>query len=314
MTAMFLPSPPISAIHLGPLTIHFYALCILAGIAVAWWWARRRFEARGGRGEDLETILTVAVIAGIVGARVYHVVTDPQLFFGPGRDPWDAVKIWQGGLGIVGGVVFGAAVVWWMCRRRGYSFSAMADVIAPTLLVAQAVGRLGNWFNQELFGRPTTLPWGLQIDPAHRPDGYEQFATFHPTFLYELAWNLLGALVLVQLERRLRLGHGRVFCAYVMWYAFGRFWIEGVRIDPANQAGGLRVNEWVMLALFTAALEGLVVIGLRHRGIEAEPFGAGSRAERSDADATDDHEPPEGESDAQDPVDERPGQAPETRP
>ena len=163
MTPFFLPSPPVSAFHLGPLTIHIYALCILTGVFVAWWWGRKRFVARGGDPEVLEGMITGAVLFGIVGARAYHVATDWQMFFGPGRNPWDAFKIWEGGLGIVGGVLFGAAVVWWSCRRHGYSFSAMADVLAPTLLVAQAIGRFGNWFNQELFGRPTTLRWALKI-------------------------------------------------------------------------------------------------------------------------------------------------------
>ena len=279
MTPMFLPSPGISSFSLGPLTIHFYALCILAGIFAGWWLARKRFVARGGEGDQMETIITVAVLVGIIGARLYHVVTDPQLFFGEGRNPWDAFKIWQGGLGILGGVAFGAVAVLVMCRQRGYSFPSMADVIAPALLLAQGIGRLGNWFNQELFGRPTTLPRGLQIDADHRPRGYAQYETFHPTFLYEMLWNFAGVGVLIWAERRFKLGHGRVFIAYLMWYAFGRFFIEGVRIDPANSAGGLRVNEWVTLSLFVVALVAFVLLSKFRPGVVEHPFGEPSAGE-----------------------------------
>lgn len=284
LVPLSIPSPPFSKFDLGPLTIHIYALCILAGIFAGWALARRRMAARGGHPEQMETMVVLAVVAGIIGARLYHVITDPQLFFGPGRNPLDMVKIWQGGLGIWGGVVFGAAVVWWTCRRNGWSFGAMADVFAPCLLVAQAMGRLGNWFNQELFGGPTTLPWGLQIAPQFRPVGYEQYATFHPTFLYELLWNLVGVGVLLAAEKYWKLGYGRVFAGYIMWYTFGRFWIEGCRIDTANHILGMRVNQWVSILVFLGGLVLFVWIGRRHRGVEADPF----PSTQPDADAAQD--------------------------
>ncbi|MCT1459490.1 prolipoprotein diacylglyceryl transferase [Aestuariimicrobium sp. p3-SID1156] len=295
LTAQFLPSPSVSQFSVGPLTVHIYALCILTGIFVAWGWGRRRLAARGGDPAELETMVTVAVVAGIVGARAYHVITDHQLFFGPGRDIWDAFRIWQGGLGIVGGVLFGAIAMLVMCRRRGWSFPSMADVLAPTLLVAQGIGRVGNWFNQELFGRPTTLPWGLEIDPDHRPDGYGQFTTFHPTFLYEMLWNFTGAGVLVVLEKRFRIGHGRLFMLYMMWYSFGRFWIEGLRVDPANQLAGMRVNEWVSIAIFLLGLAGFLLL---RRGVVADPFPSAAHqdAEQSVDDAA------EGDTDALEPA------------
>ena len=201
-----IPSPGWSGFHLGPLTIHAYALCILTGIVAGWWLSSKRFVARGGSAEVFESIIGVAVLAGIVGARVYHVITDHQLYFGPGRNPIEALYIWNGGLGIWGAVAGGALAAWIMCRRHGVSFPTLADAAAPGLLMAQAIGRLGNWFNQELFGRPTDLPWALRIDPSHRPDGYAQVATYHPTFLYELLWNACGVAVLLWAEQRFRLG------------------------------------------------------------------------------------------------------------
>lgn len=260
------------------LPIRAYAFCILTGIIVAWVIGSRRWRARGGSQDTLETALLVAIPAGIIGARIYHVVTDYQLYFGPGRNPVEALHIWNGGLGIWGAVLFGALAVWAVCRAKQASFAAMADALAPALAVAQGIGRLGNWFNQELFGRPTELPWALEIDPAHRPSGYEQYATFHPTFLYEMAWVLLVAALLIWADRRFRLGHGQVFLAYVMLYTFGRFWIEGVRIDTANTIGGWRVNEWVSLLLFIASGLALAWSVRRRPGREApeevDPNGA----------------------------------------
>lgn len=272
-----IPSPaegvwylPIPGLDLT-LPIRAYSLFILLGIAVAWVVGSRRWRARGGHQDTLETALLVAIPLGIVGARVYHVVTDHQLYFGPGQRPIEALYIWNGGLGIWGAVAAGALGVWLVCRAKGASFAAMADALAPGLAIAQGIGRLGNWFNQELFGRPTTLPWALEIDPARRPDGYEQYATFHPTFLYELVWVLLVAVVLLVLDRRLRLGHGQVFLLYVVMYTFGRFWIEGLRIDAANTLGAWRVNEYVSVVVFVVALVLLVLSRRRHR--DREPAG-----------------------------------------
>ncbi|WP_316670925.1 prolipoprotein diacylglyceryl transferase [uncultured Propionibacterium sp.] len=254
MTTLFLPSPPTSSFSMGPVTIHFYALCILAGIFLAWWLGQRRLRERGAEPGRFDSMMGWAVVSGIVGARVYHVITDHQLYFGPGRDPADALKIWNGGLGIWGAVIGGGLAVWVWCRVHRVRFGAAADAVAPALLLAQGVGRLGNWFNQELFGRPSTLPWALEIDPAHRPSGYGQYATFHPTFAYELVWDVAGGLLLLWASGRFRLGRGKTFTAYVAYYCLGRFFIEALRIDPANRIGGLRLNNWTSALGFALAV------------------------------------------------------------
>jgi prolipoprotein diacylglyceryl transferase len=170
------------------------------------------------------------------------------------------LKIWQGGLGVWGAVALGALGAYLVARKRRLSFAALADAAAPGLLVAQAIGRLGNWFNQEVFGRPTTLPWALEIAPQHRPAGYEQFATFHPTFLYEILWCLGACVVLIMVDRRFRLGHGQVFALYVALYTAGRFWIEALRIDPVNEVGGIRLNNLTSVIVFVAAVAALILL------------------------------------------------------
>ncbi len=189
-TLLSIPSPSRAVWEIGGFPLRAYALCIIVGILVGMVIATRRWRARGGTSDSLEMVVAVAVPMGIVGARLYHVATDYHLYFGPGRNPVDALKIWQGGLGVWGAIAFGALGAWLVARRRQLRFPALLDALAPGVLVAQGIGRLGNWFNQELFGKPTTLPWALEIDPQYRPAGYEQFSTFHPTFLYELLWNL----------------------------------------------------------------------------------------------------------------------------
>jgi prolipoprotein diacylglyceryl transferase len=249
-----IPSPSQSVVHLGPLPLRAYALCIVVGIVLACVITERRLRARGA---PVWTVLDIAVWAvpfGIVGARVYHVITDPELYFAAGRDWVGAFKIWDGGLGIWGAVAGGAVGAWIACRRRGLPLSVVADALAPGLPVAQAVGRWGNWFNQELFGRPSNLPWAVQIDPAHRVIGYEQYATYHPTFLYECIWDLLVALAVWLLDRKFRFGRGRAFALYVALYVFGRFWVESLRIDHANTFFGLRLNDWVSIVVFVAAV------------------------------------------------------------
>ncbi|QHT55662.1 prolipoprotein diacylglyceryl transferase [Cellulomonas sp. H30R-01] len=261
-----IPSPSQGVWHLGPFPVRAYAIAILLGIVAALWLTRRRWAERGG---DPDTVLEIsfwAVPFGIVGGRIYHVITSPQAYFGEGGDPVRALFIWEGGLGIWGAVAFGAVGAWIGCRRQGVRLAPFADALAPGLLVAQAIGRLGNWFNQELFGGPTTLPWGLQIDDAHLPAGFESGTLFHPTFLYEMLWNLAGAAVLVWADRRFRLGHGRVFWLYVVIYTTGRLWIELVRIDPANTILGLRVNVWTSIIVGLGALVAFVVVGRRHPG------------------------------------------------
>lgn len=283
-----LPSPSWSGFEIGPLTIHAYALCILVGIVVAWRLAERRFVRRfptlDAADEKFENITAVAIAAGIVGARLYHVITDAQLYFGPGRNPIDALKIWQGGLGIWGAVALGALGAWLMCRRYGVPFGRFADALAPALLVAQAIGRLGNWFNQELFGRPTTLPWGLEIDAAHRPDGYRQFATFHPTFLYELVWNLAGAALLLWLDRRFRFTRGRLFALYIVVYCAGRLWIEHLRIDPVNTVGGFRLNEYTSLVVLGLGLTLFALLGRQRpeQAPAADPVADGPDSDEAD--------------------------------
>ncbi|MGW6131636.1 prolipoprotein diacylglyceryl transferase [Cellulomonas sp. NPDC055163] len=263
-----IPSPPQAVWYLGPFPLRAYALAILAGIVAAVLLTRRRWVERGGAADDVLEIAFWAVPFGIIGGRVYHVLSSPDAYFGPGGDPWRAVAIWEGGLGIWGAVALGAVGAWIGCRRQGVRLPPFADALAPGLLVAQAVGRLGNWFNQELFGGPTTLPWGLQIDDAHLPAGYDPGTLFHPTFLYELLWNLAAAAVLVVLDRRLRLGHGRVFWLYVVLYTAGRLWIELLRIDPAETIGPFRLNVWTSIIVGLGALVAFVVVGRRHPGRE----------------------------------------------
>ncbi len=260
MIPAFIPSPGQGVWLLGPVPLRAYALLIVAGIVVAVWLGNRRYVARGGAPGVITDIAIWAVPFGIVGGRLYHVISDHQLYFGPGGAGWiAALRIWDGGLGIWGAVTLGALGAWIGARRAGVLLPPIADAVAPAVAVAQAIGRWGNWFNQELFGSPTDLPWGLEIDVAHRPAGYEQFATFHPTFLYESLWMVGVALVLVWADRRFQLGHGRVFALYILLYCSGRIWIESLRIDSANQVLGLRLNVWTALLVGIGAAIYLVV-------------------------------------------------------
>ena len=312
-SVLSIPSPSTNIWYIGAFPLRAYALCIIAGIIVALMIATRRWRARGGTADSMELMVVVGVPFGIVGARLYHVITDYQLYFAPGRQPLDALKIWQGGLGVWGAIAFGVLGGYLVARRRRIAFPAVLDSIAPAILVAQAIGRLGNWFNQELFGRPTTLPWGLGIASEYRPAGYSQFATFHPTFLYEMLWNLAAAVLLVWLDRRFRLGHGKVFALYVMLYCAGRFWIEALRIDTVNEIGGFRLNNYTALIGFIVALVWLTWL-IRNRpgreeivegiGMSAEPVSADGTAETTsgddaDAAAPEPDEAPEGEATSQ---------------
>ena len=252
-----LPSPSDNAIHIGPLQLRAYGLAIAIGVVVAVWIAQRRWAARGGNAEDISRLAVWSVIAGLIGARLYHVITDYQRFQGR----WLHVfAVWEGGLGIPGGLLAGVGAGVWLARRRGLPAAQLLDVVAPAIPVAQAIGRVGNWFNQELFGRPTSLPWGVRIDIAHRPAGYEHLATYHPTFLYEALWNLALAGLLVLWERRHpRARPGTVFALYVGGYGLGRLWVEALRIDPASRILGMRVNIWVSLAAIAGSALWLVV-------------------------------------------------------
>lgn len=266
----FIPSPDTGVWSLGPVPVRAYALLIIVGIVVAIWVGNRRWVARGGQPGVVADVALWAVPFGIVGGRLYHVLTDNQLYFGPGGSGWaGAVQIWQGGLGIWGAVLGGALGAWIGCRRRGIPLPPFGDAIAPGIVLAQAIGRFGNWFNQELFGAPTELPWGLEIDPVHRPAGYEAFETFHPTFLYEALWNLGVFLVLIWADRRFRMGHGRVFALYVALYCAGRVWIEALRIDPANTVMGLRLNVWTAVLVGLGAVVYIVVSSRLRPGRES---------------------------------------------
>ena len=265
MISLSLPSPSQGVWHLGPLPVRAYALCIIGGIIAAVWLAERRWVARGGKPGAIQDIALWAVPFGIVGGRIYHVVTDPELYFGPGRNAVNALYIWHGGLGIWGAIALGALGAWIGARRADVGLGEIAGVLAPALPLAQAIGRWGNWFNQELFGKPTTLPWGLQIAPDRRPPGYENYATFHPTFLYESLWDLGVVGLVLWAERRFQITGGRLFAIYVMGYTAGRGWIEYMRIDTVNHVLGLRLNVWTSILVFLAAATYFVLATRKHR-------------------------------------------------
>lgn len=277
----YIPSPPQGVWHLGFIPIRAYALCIIAGIIVAVVWSERRLVARGWQRGFITDVAVWAVPFGLVGGRLYHVCTDWWRYFGPGRNPIGALEIWDGGLGIPGAIFLGGVGAWIACKRRGVPMPFVADAIAPTLAVAQALGRVGNYFNQELYGGPTTLPWGLEIfqrvDPSTGlPDdlngvaiNHIPIAVVHPTFLYEMIWDVIVAIIVVVADRKLRLGHGRALALYVATYAFGRFWIELMRTDPATLIFHVRVNVWMMSLLF---IGGWVYFFLaRRRGPREDP-------------------------------------------
>jgi prolipoprotein diacylglyceryl transferase len=260
-----IPSPPDNSIDIGPLELRAYGVAIALGVIAAVLIARRRWEARGGDPDDIVAIGMWAVPAGLIGARIYHVITDWQRFQGR----WEHVfAIWEGGLGIPGGIAGGVIAGVWVAKRRGLPVPELLDVAAPALPVAQAIGRLGNWFNQELFGRPTDLPWGLEIDPENRPPEHLDAATFHPTFLYEALWNLALAAALVVIGRRWNPRPGQLFAGYVAGYAAGRLWVESLRIDPASLILGVRVNIWVSAVVLAGAI---AVIVIRARRPSPEP-------------------------------------------
>lgn len=267
-----IPSPSEGVWHLGPLPIRAYALAIILGVFAAIWLGERRWVERGGTAGQVGDIAIWGVPAGLVGARLYHVISDHQLYFGPGRDAIDALKVWQGGLaiwGAIAGGVFGGLLA---CRHYGIKMRPMLDALAPALLLAQILGRFGNYFNQELYGRPTDLPWGLEIDAEHAPRSdngqlvYPDNPNFHPTFLYEALWNGAAIALIIWLDRKLKLGFGRVFALYVMCYCAGRGWIENLRIDKVeyDDVLGLRLNVWTSIILFLAALVYFLVAGRKH--------------------------------------------------
>ena len=260
-----IPSPSSGAIHIGPLQLRAYGLMIALGVVAAVWLTGRRVEQRKiGTREDISAAAIWAVPAGVIGARLYHVITDWHLFR---HNLFDIVKIWEGGLGIWGGIAGGVAVGMVVVKRRGLPPLLTLTCASPGLALAQAIGRWGNWFNQELFGKPTTLPWALRVSaPKAQHFGYSPGTTFHPTFLYESLWNFALCGFLLLLDRHVPLRPGRLFVWYVAGYTFIRFFIERLRIDPATHVFGLRVNEWVAAIVFFGAVAFLVVDALIHRG------------------------------------------------
>ncbi|MEO6628301.1 MAG: prolipoprotein diacylglyceryl transferase [Aquihabitans sp.] len=275
-----IPSPSFSVWKIGPLSIHVYGLCIALGVVAAVTISSKRWERRGGDPDDISTIALYAVPAGVIGARLYHVATDWKTY----EHNWvGALKITQGGLGIPGGILAGVLVGVVVARRRNLPVLDLLDVVAPAIPVAQAIGRFGNYFNQEVFGRPTTLPWGLEIDPSRRPARYLDSPLFHPTFLYEGLWNLALAALLIWLDKKRKLHRGELFTLYVLGYAVGRFWVEGLRSDPASLIFGIRINIWISLIAGLAAITVFLVNRRRY------PDGPPERA-----DAAADETPSEG--------------------
>jgi prolipoprotein diacylglyceryl transferase len=277
-----IPSPSRSVWHLGPLPIRAYALCIIVGILVAIWLTTRRWRERGGDPDHVWDVSAWAIVLGILGGRIYHVVTDPELYFKSGRHPIDALKIWDGGLGIWGAIALGTAGAWIGCRRRNIRLAVFADAAVPGVVFAQAIGRWGNWFNNELYGGHTSLPWKLQIHCLNVDVGHAQgcngpgtstvLGYFQPTFLYECLWDIAIGVGLIVLDRRLRLGRGNVMALYVMGYTSGRAWIEALRTDPANHFLGLRLNDWTSLMVFLGGLVWFVRHGGFHAEREASPY------------------------------------------
>jgi prolipoprotein diacylglyceryl transferase len=247
-----IPSPSSGTLDVGPLVIHMYGLSLLAGILACIWLTGRRWVAQGG---DWDLIFRVAVWGvgfGVLGARLYHDVTSWNEVPSP---KWRGIfAVWEGGLGVWGGILFGCIAGAVVARRAGVSVTRLMDAAAPGLLLAQGIGRIGNWWNQELFGKPTDLPWGLEIDRDHRPLDYAGYDTFHPTFLYELTWDVAGVLVLLWIDRRFTIRPPGLFALYVAWYTFGRFFEELLRIDPAHHIGGLRLNAWVSIVCFVGSV------------------------------------------------------------
>jgi prolipoprotein diacylglyceryl transferase len=252
-----IPTPTQSVLEIGPLTIHYYALCIITGIAVAIWLGNKRFNYKTAQGQAVVSeVAFVAVPSGIVGGRIYHVISSPNAYFGKGGEPFDALKIWEGGLGIWGAISLGLFGAYLRYKSLGKkvelpSFAVFADALAPGILLAQAIGRFGNWFNGELFGRPLDAWWAVEIPSRYRPSGYSQFDSFHPTFLYEALWCTMIAILIIAVGGKLKAGQS--FALYVFSYCVGRFFIELIRIDTANTIAGLRVNVWVSVLVGAGA-------------------------------------------------------------
>ncbi|MFD6026343.1 prolipoprotein diacylglyceryl transferase [Streptomyces griseoluteus] len=295
MELAYIPSPSRGVLYLGPIPLRGYAFCIIIGVFVAVWLGNKRWIARGGRSGTVADIAVWAVPFGLVGGRLYHVITDYELYFSPGRDWVDAFKVWEGGLGIWGAIALGAVGAWIGARRMGVALPAYADAVAPGIAFAQAIGRWGNWFNQELYGHETHLPWALHITSSEggRVPGY-----YHPTFLYESLWCVGVGFLVIWADRRFKLGHGRAFALYVAAYCTGRAWIEYMRVDDAHHILGVRLNVWTAVVVFLLAVTYLVLSARRRPGREAVVEQGASddpAAGETEADAED------GEAEAEDP-------------
>ncbi len=283
-----IPSPSSNAIELGPLDLRAYGLMIALGVLAGVWLSQRRWQQRGGNPDDIGAIAVWAVPAGLIGSRIYHVLTDWRFDEG-----WaEPFKIWEGGLGIPGGVAAGVFAALWIMRRNGWDSAALLDTMVPTLPLAQAIGRLGNWFNQELFGGPSDLPWAVEIDPEHaRAADYPGVETFHPTFLYEALWNLGLVVFLCWADRTGKLRKGAILPLYIVGYLTARIWLETVRIDPATELGGVRINIWMSIIGIAMASGWLILRGKRPEDAPesdiaesdgTEPDGAESETQPSD--------------------------------
>ncbi|MDI6629109.1 MAG: prolipoprotein diacylglyceryl transferase [Rhodococcus sp. (in: high G+C Gram-positive bacteria)] len=265
----YIPSPPQGVWHVGPLALRAYALFIIIGIVVSVVWGDRRWVARGGTKGTVLDVAVWAVPFGLLGGRLYHVATDWKTYFGPGGNPIEALYVWNGGLGIWGAVFLGGVGAWIACRRRGIPLPAFGDAVGPPILLAQAIGRIGNYFNQELYGRATTQPWGLEIyervDANGRLDPLNGVSTgfvekvVHPTFLYELLWSVAVVVLLVLVDRKYTIGHGRLFALYVAGYCAGRFWVELMRDDFATTIAGIRINTFTSAIIFVLAVAYFVI-------------------------------------------------------
>ncbi|MBC6830878.1 prolipoprotein diacylglyceryl transferase [Corynebacterium sp. LK29] len=288
-----IPSPPQGVWQLGPLPLRGYAISILVGVLVGIYWMQRRYAARGGDPELVLDIAIAVIPAGIIGGRLYHVATDWEKYFGLGANPADALKITNGGLGIWGAVALGVLAAWAVAKWRKVPFAPVLDAAAPAIILGQAIGRLGNWFNQELYGGPTSLPWGLEIyqrvdefgrvAPVTGTSTGEVLAVVHPTFLYEMVWNVLACLVIVWADQKFKMGGGRVFALYVAAYTLGRFFIELMRVDDATLIFGVRINNITSLVVFFCAVIALWILRSKSRETAAEVGGEREAAEAHSA-------------------------------
>jgi len=273
-----IPSPHSGILNIGPLHIHLYGLTLLVAILACVWLTSYRWKRMGGDPDLVIRVAVWGVAFGVVGARAYHDITSWDEVPTP---KWKGIfEVWQGGLGVWGGILLGTLAGWVVVRRAGERFAPFMDAAAPGLLLAQGIGRIGNWWNQELFGKPTSLPWGLEIDVEHRPAQYVDNETFHPTFLYELLWDFAGVVLLIWAGKRFRIRAPGLFCLYVAYYCFGRFFEELLRVDPAHHLLGLRLNAWISIVVFVAA----VAYFVRHQF-----FGKGGSGVREPR-----HQPPKG--------------------